>query len=205
MTIMPSEYLDKYGGIAVDDAHLAWIGAITTYFAFGEQAIELLISLLSRTDPESYIEFYRERTINFERKTDCAKKLMRKLFPDGSKALDIGVALMTRGKELSKSRKLAAHWIAQSRADSLLFSDLGGAMMGLEISDVAETIKSDDDLFKLALDIKLWSMDVIRFPMLALVFGSVKVNIAGNIPLGIKLDWDQFGSIQPSTRRAKKT
>jgi hypothetical protein len=58
-----------------------------------------------------------EESISFRRKTDNIKKLLRAACAQYPKHMEIGLALVTAGKELANERKIVSHWTTKELLD----------------------------------------------------------------------------------------
>ena len=126
---MPSEVLKRYPHLDLTDEDFAWLGAIVAYWAAAENKLEGLIHDLAGIDPVIGAPHTEKRIISFEKKIETAKKLLTSACAGFPLCQEIGRALMIRGKELSKDRKVIAHWNPQRGsplATDMRFVDIYG-------------------------------------------------------------------------------
>jgi hypothetical protein len=74
----PSQTLQSSPHLPLSDIELAWIGVVTAYWAFGEQFLEILISIFG--GPLTPLK----KTTGFEGKIELAKKVIRDRSPTNS-------------------------------------------------------------------------------------------------------------------------
>lgn len=202
---MPSSVLNRMQHLPLSDEDLAWLGAITAYWSFGEQQLELLISILARSNLVIGHAFIGKRIIPFDQKIKNAKKLIRLILRNAPHAQEVGIALMTRGKQLSEQRKRIGHWIVQSNQpirDGISFTDFAHAFSGYELSGIKREVFSVNEIKELTEDIARWSFEVAKFPLLCALNGYLSVPITwhGSRPDGMALKWEDFHTIQKIPR-----
>lgn len=202
---MPSSLLNHLPHLPLSDEDLAWIGAVTAYWAFGEQQIEMLICTFARSDLSVGQCFVEKRVISFDQKIRNAKKIIRLTLHKSPLAQEIGVALMIKGKQLSEKRKRFGHWIAQNRApihEGMSFVDFANVLYGQESSMPKTETLSYEEIKDLTRDISEWSFEVGRFPIMCLLnrLLSTQVTIHGPEPSHMALRWEDFHTIQKIPR-----
>jgi hypothetical protein len=204
---MPSKIL-KRSPLSLSDEDLAWLGAITANWAFGEQSVEMLIFILARVDLLDGQKFLAKR-VGFDQKIADAKKLIKMRLSASPLHEEIGRALMIRGKELSGKRKRTAHWISQSHqpdAGALSFTDLANSVKSLE-PDVKKEIFSQLEMQELVQDLADWSIEVFRFIPMCFLSGPLSSRTTWHGPGsgGLALRWEDFRTIQKIRRSQTKT
>lgn len=65
-----------------------------------------------------------EESISFRRKTDNIKKLLRAACAQYPKHMEIGLALITAGKELANERKIVSHRVASRSSSGIQFAKI---------------------------------------------------------------------------------
>ena len=106
--------------------------------------MEGLIHDLAGIDPVIGAPHTEKRIISFEKKIETAKKLLTSACAGFPLCQEIGRALMIRGKELSKDRKVIAHWNPQRGsplATDMRFVDIYGYSVQQKSSSREEITK----------------------------------------------------------------
>lgn len=148
-----------------------------------------------------------EESISFRRKTDNIKKLLRAACAQYPKHMEIGLALITAGKELANERKIVSHWVASRSSSGIQFAkiQLPPAPISAEHSHW-----TTEELFDLADHIADWGTDLNRFWLALIIDGPLASNTTwhGPKPQDQTLDSDTrtIGkSRRTSTRRKTAT
>ncbi len=187
---LPSKKLTQGMRLNLTDHDLAWIGAITAHWAYAEQMLDFLINMFAAGHSQEI------RQMNFGRKLDDAKRLIRSRLEKNSIGVDIGISLMVRAKELSEDRKRFGHWITSSSPSGLIRALNMNMIYGT--NDYKAEIFSKDSICQLANDICIWIFDITIFSNKAPAhfFPSSHTTISVPNPSMLTLNREDFQSIQ---------
>jgi hypothetical protein len=184
-------------GLNLSDFEYAWIGAVTAHWAFAEHVIDGIIALLGTFHKDGQ-GLAAKRSFNFIDKVDTAKKLIRLHFPEVTLEREVGIALLTRGKELSQSRKKFGHWIAgHGDSESVAFLDANFCEFKFERVNLSHA-----EIRSLAIEIKEWTSELISFVPLAFLqrYVSLRAKSGALKSSEAVLKWENFRTIQKIPR-----
>lgn len=103
--------------LQLTDEDLRALGAVAAHWAIAEMTASDLLATLVGTDEGIRLNLPSEQIISFSSKAKNIKKLLRASCERFPKHLEVGLALISAGREIARERNLLTHWVA-SRSGS---------------------------------------------------------------------------------------
>ncbi len=189
--------------LQLTDEDLRGLGAIAAHWALAEHFTNSLLSSLSSCRDGQASQLAPEEIISFERKTRTLKKLLRSVCANFPTHREIGLALVTAGKELANERNIVAHWVS-SRSGSANAPTIQFAKIQQPPAPVSVTHShwTTAELFDLADHIADWWTDLNRFWLALIIDGPLASMTTWHGPKhkGRSLDANSFRTIGQNRR-----